>query len=341
MTTETFPVDAVYLWVDGDDPAWRARRDETLRTLRGKDVSVREEGTAPSRFRDNDELRYSLRSLEKYAPWIHTVHLVTDHQTPEWLNPETVNLVDHTDILPQEAVYPIFNSNILELCMHRIPGLAEHFIEFNDDCFLGAPIQKSDFFTQDGKPLIWAVRMPSKKFRSFVEKTRHDTDYRTAVARTVRLAKERFGKLEPYELKHTPKGWSVSGLEELWRFFPEDVYATLKNPFRTEQDIMVLYGCMFLMRARKTGVFREIYGVRRFFDMLAGRIRFIGTSLGDPRFSRRLEQLRKRPSLTFCMNDSGKATPEDIEQYRLFLDEKFSSPSRFEMQPNRREQEGG
>ena len=33
-----------------------------------------------SRFRDNDELRYSLRSLEQHAPWLRHIYIVTNGQ---------------------------------------------------------------------------------------------------------------------------------------------------------------------------------------------------------------------------------------------------------------------
>ena len=42
-----------------------------------------EEAFSHNRFSDKDELKYSLRSLEKYAPWIRHVYIVTHGQVSD------------------------------------------------------------------------------------------------------------------------------------------------------------------------------------------------------------------------------------------------------------------
>ena len=126
-----FPVDAVFTWVDGSDPAWveaRRSRWDNVTKARGRGVAFGEDALAPARFRDNGELRFALRSLALYAPWIRTVHIVTAGQCPDWLDGTRVNLVDHTSIFPDVCLLPVFSTRPIELCVHRIPGLAEHFL---------------------------------------------------------------------------------------------------------------------------------------------------------------------------------------------------------------------
>jgi hypothetical protein len=147
-----FPVDAVYTWVNGADPAHVAKRARYL-PPGGPEHPV---SSGRHLFRDNRELLFSLRSLEENAPWVRRVHLVTDNQIPDWLNSASprLALVDHSQIIPAEFL-PTFNSHVIEAYLHRIPGLAEHYIYFNDDFFLTAQTNPEDFFTPNGLPYIF------------------------------------------------------------------------------------------------------------------------------------------------------------------------------------------
>lgn len=114
-----------------------------------------------STFADNEELRYSLRSLWKFAPWVHHVYLVTNGQVPNWLNLDhpRLTVVPHSAILPAEHL-PTFSSPAIETGLHKIPGLANQFIYFNDDVLLGNQIWPDDFYTHSqGQKvfLSWAV----------------------------------------------------------------------------------------------------------------------------------------------------------------------------------------
>ena len=108
------------------------------------------ENIAANRFQDNDELKYSLRSLEKFAPWIRNVYLVTNGQVPNWLNRSNprLRLVTHQQIFPNRTHLPTFSSPAIESHLHRIKGLSKRFIYFNDDFILGKPIWLDDFYTQ-------------------------------------------------------------------------------------------------------------------------------------------------------------------------------------------------
>lgn len=142
-TTE--PIDFVITWVDGNDPAWQRRK--TQYTGKGET-----EGNTVARYRDWDTLRYWFRGVEKFAPWVNHIYLVTDRQTPEWLNTAHpgVTVVDHTQMIPEEYL-PTFNANTIEWNMHRIQGLSEHFVYFNDDIFVINHTQPEDFFV-NGHP---------------------------------------------------------------------------------------------------------------------------------------------------------------------------------------------
>ena len=146
----TFPIDVVYTWVDGNDEEWNAARERRLADV--SDATMRTRASSgQARFVDRGELRYSMRSVHLLAPWVRRIHLVTAGQVPPWLDVDDpmINLVDHRDLLPADAL-PTFNSHAIESVVHRIPGLSEHFLYFNDDFFLGRPTRPERFFTGAG-----------------------------------------------------------------------------------------------------------------------------------------------------------------------------------------------
>lgn len=138
--TVEYPIDFVMPWVDGNDPEWR--KEKAIYSGIPDDGDQRE-----VRYRDWDILQYWFRGVETFAPWVNKVHFITWGHVPEWLdtsNPK-INIVKHTDYIPEKYL-PTFNSHTIELNMHRIPGLAEHFVYFNDDVFITAPVKPDDFF---------------------------------------------------------------------------------------------------------------------------------------------------------------------------------------------------
>ena len=123
MKSDSSSIDLVYLWVDGNDPKWLKKRSLLFKEI-GRNISTNFNG----RYANNDELKFSLRSVERYAPWIRKIFIVTDDQTPEWLdikNPK-IKIIDHKEILPDESL-PCFNASVIEHFLHKIPNLSEYF----------------------------------------------------------------------------------------------------------------------------------------------------------------------------------------------------------------------
>jgi hypothetical protein len=150
-------IDIVYLWVDGSDPMWRAKRHAAaLRLGAAETESMAPYGNVEGRFRDNGELRYSLRALERFFPGHGHVYLVTDGQTPRWLrSSDRLTVVNHQDLLPANRL-PTFDSGNIESYIHRIPGLSERYFYLNDDVFFGAPVRLDHWFWSDGFYATWS-----------------------------------------------------------------------------------------------------------------------------------------------------------------------------------------
>ncbi|MBS3996279.1 MAG: Stealth CR1 domain-containing protein [Hydrogenophaga sp.] len=151
------PIDIVYLWVDGNDPVWRAKRHQAALCMdAAQTASMALYSNVEGRFRDNDELRYSLRALERFFPHHGHVYLVTDGQTPSWLrDSRRLTVVSHTELLPAERL-PTFDSGNIESYIHRIPGLSERYFYLNDDVFFGAPVRLDHWFWPGGFYAAWS-----------------------------------------------------------------------------------------------------------------------------------------------------------------------------------------
>jgi hypothetical protein len=147
-------IDFVLPWVDGNDKSWNALKSSYERTEQNTFREVENDANAEWRYRDNGWLKYWFRSVERFTPWVNRVFFVTCGQKPEWLdesNPKLC-LVDHKDYIPADYL-PTFQSNPIELNLHRIADLSERFVLFNDDMFLLRPL-KPEFFFKNGLPVI-------------------------------------------------------------------------------------------------------------------------------------------------------------------------------------------
>lgn len=146
-------IDFVITWLDGNDSKWIAQKNEALQNLQPWQ-KLGNDATESCRFRDMGLLRYWFRAVEKNAPWVNKIYFVTCGQKPEWMNekhPKLV-LVNHEDFIPSKYL-PTFNSNTIEINLHRIPSLSEHFVLFNDDVFLLKPVLP-DMFFKKGYPVL-------------------------------------------------------------------------------------------------------------------------------------------------------------------------------------------
>lgn len=280
----TFPVDVVYTWVDGEDPAWNAAREERLAQLTG--TALTREASGRARFMSRDELRYSMRSLHLFAPWVRHIHLVTAGQVPGWLDTShpQVTVVDHRDILPADAL-PTFNSHAIETALHRVPDLAEHFVYFNDDMLLGRPLRPEAFFSSAGlfatffsdNP-IGLDDMPDAP--PFVRAARNNRD----------LLHEAFGVVTTSNLAHAPYPHRRSVLHEVERRFPEAVARTTRSPFRSDTDVSMLSSL------------GQHYGLVSGTSYIGeAALEFVNLSNSD--VNRQLRQLLQRQQDFLCLGD--------------------------------------
>lgn len=149
-------IDVVIPWVDPTDKEWQASKNKFLKDLNSDKVDNSE-----NRFRDWDNFKYVFRGIDKFMPWVHKIYLITCGQVPDWVNKEADDrlvIVNHSDYIPKEYL-PTFSSHPIELNLHRIKELSEHFIYLNDDYFVINETSPEDFFV-DGLPCDYALEDP-------------------------------------------------------------------------------------------------------------------------------------------------------------------------------------
>ncbi|MEU4796785.1 stealth conserved region 3 domain-containing protein [Streptomyces sp. NPDC023327] len=233
VDTVDFPVDLVYTWVDGEDTALRARRERYRGDRRTDLIHARETGA--SRYTSRDELKYSLRSVEMYAPFVRNVYVVTDGQTPAWLDPDApgIRIVDHKEIFTDPEVLPVFNSHAIETQLHHIPGLSEHYLYLNDDFFCVRPVTAGHFFHGNG-----IAKLPFSSFQLGLGTPHPDEPAPNSAGKNVRrLLLDAHSRLTVSKFKHAPQPQLRSVMAELEETYAAEVTRTSRSRFRSVEDI--------------------------------------------------------------------------------------------------------
>ena len=313
-----FDVDVVYTWVDGSDPGWLAGKLAAA----GEPIDQQrtERAADDVRFADHDELRHSLRSVEQFAPWVRHIWVVTGGQRPAWLaDHPRITVVDHRDIWPDAIGLPTFNSHAIEACLHRIPGLSEHFLYFNDDMILGRPVRPERFFHGNGMTqFFW-----SNALVDYLPVQDGEVASSVAAKNARRLLAADFGITFSRKFFHAPYPLRVSVLQELEERFPSEFAATRAARFRSTADIAAA-GSLYFNYAYATG------------RSAPGRISYAYVDPAAPSGPAVLSRLlRRRGYDTFCINDGHTAqSPQEREAgdvlVRQFLAAYLPVPSAFE-----------
>lgn len=260
-------VDFVVTWVDGTDAVWQSKKQATSEI-----DNQMGNANSDSRFRDMDIFQYWFRTVEKYSPWVNRIYLITDNQVPKWLNVNhpKLRVIDHSDII-QSTNLPTFNSNSIELSIPEIQDLSEHFVLFNDDTFINRPMDKADFFDENGLP------RDSKSYNMIVP----TGDFQHIPFNNVALINRLFSKGDLFEnlwnlfktknfrpiIKHLlsypasgiagfydyhmPISYRKSNFLLLRNKFKKQWYSTIAHPFRTTADISHLLVRYYQLETRQ------------------------------------------------------------------------------------------
>lgn len=301
-------IDIVIIWVDGGDAAWQKEKVKY-----SPDANT---DSGQNRYRDWGTLPYLFRSIDKYAPWVRKVHFVTNGQKPDWLDLRCpkLNFVEHADFMPKKYL-PTFSSHPIELNIHRIKGLSEKFIYFNDDMFITRPLNQNDFFkrglpcdqsvfcritSSDYKEVFWHVLLNNIGVinRNFSRNSFIKQNYK-------KLFSPKNGILAPilsatylplnhipgFMINHVPQPFLKSTFEAVWEAESELLDSISMQKFRSTSDVN-----QYLMKEWQfmTGAYspKNVFAKTRNFSI----------------FPKQLDDLRaaivSRKYQTICINDT-------------------------------------
>jgi hypothetical protein len=230
------------------------------------------------------------------------------NQKPIWfVEHPNITFIDHTDILPNLEYLPTFNSQAIESNLHRIPGLCEHFIYFNDDVFLGRPVSPYDFFTPEGNVKVLFENGLTVSPNPAVQATL----YRKAWVNSSALLDSYFVREKRQRLCHAPFALRKSWIEEVEQLFPFVFTSNASHRFRSAQDFNLVNGLLQYIwkyqgkieRGTLTNKMLSIYGDN-----------FLNSTQQD------LATLTQNPLHTFCIQDLMTKDSEKTrkELYRFF-----------------------
>jgi hypothetical protein len=321
LCAKSDPVDIVYTWVDGSDPEWQKIRDtcfkEYFPLLENRDAHT------INRFRNRDEIRYSLRSVLRFAPFVHHIFIVTFGQKPAWLLPHPkITIVDHTEIFKYREDLPTFNSQAIEANLHRIPNLSDKFIYLNDDVLFTNEVIKEDFFTEDGKIRVsfsdspWPSGSVVKGEKAFI----------SAQKNTNALLDSSFKKERRYSLSHAPFALRRSLMHEVEATFPHIFQQVSSHKFRMSSDFamtngLIQYYAIYTKKAHSSSL--------RAFRM---------SVTDDTRINKkRICSFLKGTYHSLCVEDSSIHENEEAsQQLKEFLECLFPVPAPWEQEDHKK-----
>lgn len=338
MKEPEFKIDFVVSWVDGNDPLWQKKKNGALPNTKISTDSKKDTFNADNRYREYGLFKYWFRSIEKYAPWVRKIFLVTDNQVPNFLNlnNKKVVLVKHSDFIDQRFL-PTFDSSTIELNIHKIKNLSEHFVYFNDDMFLNVPVCKSDFFSFTGhaKDTIGqSIIMPVQK-------------YDHNILNNVAIINQNYRKkevLKKYWNKffNLRQGLKIVSLNFLLTIFPKftrlydphTAYSLIKSDMKK-----IIDENQEVLNIAFQKPFRTIddYTIQlvRYYQIVSGhadpRCVSFGNTANSDDVSRVKKLLKRRSTKVVNINDSVKASDQDLRTIKKLFSQKFKKKSGFEL----------
>lgn len=324
------PIDAVIMWVDGDDEIFR-RQHSNYSGAVAKEARKHE---GKGRHRSSGELIYCLRGIEKNIPWINKIHIVTSGQIPDGLdfNDPRLNLVIHSDIFPDLSSLPTFNSFAIDSCVHRIPGISDRFIRFSDDFLVINYTPPEALLGDDGQGKYYlGSKVP--------DLTMADT-VRTRYLMT--LAFNRFllgtiGVRAAHAPMHVPQMRSVGICNQIEAKFADDLACTRGRRFRTDRDITMLFFYPHFMAGEKKAPLnrKNQHDLPEFTYFTWARVRqaLVGDSQEDWRAT--IAKAKEDEALFLNVNDhlGDVPNPKDLSDYLDLMDSLLPQPATWEIAP--------
>ena len=313
-------IDLVYLWVNDKDEEWQAKRCYWAKKL---GIANAEENN-DCRYSNNDELKYSLRSAEMYAPWINKIFIVTDNQIPNWLdtNHPKIKIIDHKEIMPEECL-PCFNSEALETCIANIPELSEYFLCANDDKFFADSVSPNYFFDKNNNPIV------NMRPQTWTKDEITRSLYKQSYLNTVNIFNKNyysnpvhFEKLEPYHcIEAYRKSYYLECKEKFKKYFEQ----TTKQKFRAQNAIQRPIIDLYMIIEKHCQLKLNTSVLEQDCQLNVDNLYIAIGNLKNMQ-----ESIRAKNPKLLCINDGDYILDKDRYNLKFLLEELFSQKQKWE-----------
>jgi len=308
---ETFqndiPIDIVYTWVNGDDPNWINQKQQFL----NKDILKPEN----LRYKNINELKYSLRSIQKYAPWVRNIFIVVDDiQKPDFVS-DKIKIIKHSQIIPQKYL-PTFNSHVIEANLHKIPNLSKYFLYFNDDNFLGSPLSKNELLSPNGKPYYFPAKLPLNGYFSIGHGF---CSWIMAWENNYHILKKMFPNKKIPGMWHQAVLIDKTQMSELQNKLHFQYHQTCRNKFRNYNDTAFIGLCYLYQYLNNQAVLGE-KPTNEFLDFQYSC---------QNKLKKQLDKIKKNKIKFYCLNNI-KQDDKIVPEVLSFLNEMYSKKSQYE-----------
>lgn len=311
-------IDIVYMWVDGSLPGYIEVLSRYAQTRFDTD---------PARTRDNlDLLKYGMRSIDRFVPWIRKVFVLTCRpQVPSWLatGNSRVQVVHHDEVM-DEALLPTFNSLSIVSHVHRIPGLSQRFIYLDDDILFLSPVTRADLISPEGRHYIFPATHWAPHYATAAE-AQGQKPWNLALSASNELLDARFGAARRRQVNHVPLLIEKQSWQDMLDQFPEAVARTRAARFRAAGNIAVEFLYPYCMLAQGRAEFADAQRAQ-------SSTGYLPLENFWPLTVWKLHGIRRQRPKWATLNDNFGAVPSRIAErmVRRALEDWFPEPSGFE-----------
>ncbi|MDR0857390.1 MAG: Stealth CR1 domain-containing protein [Mycoplasmataceae bacterium] len=303
-----FPVDLVYLWCDGSDQSFFKRKNACINKNKFKDSSdVLTEENGLNHIMQMDELKYSLRGVDKYLPWINHIYIIVDGQIPPFINLDNpkISLVDVKELAFKNEK-DLFNTNAIEALIYKIKGLSEHFLRASDDYFVNKSLDKSYFFTAEGKPIVYLKKYSGIKHHFHLQV---------------------FNAYAEIFKEYNPKNyWGITHCMD------PNVISDFKSMENSQWKNLLFYTQTSPLRSNYNlqHLFANLYSYRNGNTIIHKLSKHESLSMNAYTTSKSLWKIKKFNPNLYAINARAKDTNKDKAKVKAFLDKKYPDISQYE-----------
>lgn len=315
----TQPIDIVITWVDGQDQKLAEKRKQYALS----DELEHDDVGGITRYASIGEINWCLASINRFAPWVHKIFIVTDNQNPNVIPfleanfPEgyiPVEIVDHKDIFKgYERFLPSFNSLSIETMLWRIPGLSRHFIEMNDDLMFGEPVSPEDFFAEEGVPVCYATKanLPLIRLTRMIKRHKDGKPRLTFKGNMIAAALIAGNRWSFLMICHTVKPLVRDAFEECLGLHPELIERNIRHHFRHIDQFNAEELHYLHLAHKKRLCLRNPKNVL-FYLQPRNRKGYV---------LRKLNHLKDRNYKFCCFNNLNQATEQELKDIKAWISE--------------------